>query len=158
MKDDPTHGTLPLCVETTKSATTAATTTTITTTTRSNSEVEQVCAERADTAFGNDMAPLGECNALRVGRLAGVGDAWQRRARTSERPTTARADWTASLTVTARAPSPATTKSASDARPPGPVEEMEEAALSLFSNGRKDNNSRWPFADLQELVVLSVGE
>jgi len=42
---------------------------------------ERARAERTNIAFGNDVAPLGECNAPRVGRLANVGGAWQRRAR-----------------------------------------------------------------------------
>jgi hypothetical protein len=88
LKDDSTHGTLSLCVETTKPAndrghdqdgtefypSAATTTTTTTQSPQPNSEVEQARAERVDYAFGNDVAPLGECNALRVRRLA-VDDA-----------------------------------------------------------------------------------
>jgi hypothetical protein len=49
---------------------------------------ERARAERANIAFGNDVAPLGECNAPRVGRLANVGGAWQRRARSPEQDRT----------------------------------------------------------------------
>jgi hypothetical protein len=111
LRDDSTHGTLSLCVETTKPATTAATTTTAvscktalgpTTTTAPKSEVEQACAERADAAFGNDVAPLGECNAPRVRRLASIGGAWQRPARLTRRDTTTTTTTTTTSTLRSR--------------------------------------------------------
>ena len=49
------------------------------------SEQRRARAERADTqAFGNHVASLGERNTPRVGRLASVSDAWQRRSRATE--------------------------------------------------------------------------
>jgi hypothetical protein len=75
----PAHGTLSLCAGTTESATTAARTTQ-----PCNSGLERARAERANTAFSNDVTPPSGCNASRVRRLASVGGAWQQRTLASE--------------------------------------------------------------------------
>ena len=126
LKNDTTHGTLSLCVEAN-----TTTTTTVRSLQPSESQVKQACAERAGTAFGNDVAPLGECNALRVRRLASAGGVWQRQARRTARERT-------TTTTTATTTTTTTTTTAET----GPVEESAGALCRLPQGQRWSADDR----------------
>ena len=150
LKSNATHGTLSLCVEAN-----TTTTTTARSLQPSESQVKHACAERAGTSFGNDVAPLRECNALRVRRLVSAGGVWQRQARRTarERTTTTTTtynndhnhDTTTDASGSTRAASAsASTQTASPSTRPlrttteetGPVEESA-GALCRFPRGQR---------------------
>ena len=68
---------------------------------------KRASAERANTAFSNDVTPPSGCNASRVRRLASVGGAWQQRTLASENSRTR----TATTILNARPHGPAENRS-----------------------------------------------
>jgi hypothetical protein len=104
LSENPTHGTLSLCVDDTavvavlaiESGT--AVVAVPTAEAKRADENEQASAGRANNAFSNYVASAHEeCGVSRVGRLAIVGDAWRRRAQEQRRATTNTTTSTAAL-------------------------------------------------------------